>query len=78
VDIRTGLDPEATGKVLSLCRGSYPGHPACSQTLKIVILTSVVCRCETPLYVTEECGLEFFHNEVLKKILDARRMTRLM
>jgi hypothetical protein len=30
---RAGLDAEATGKFLCLCRGSNPGRPVHSQTL---------------------------------------------
>jgi hypothetical protein len=30
---RASLDAEARGKILCLCRGSNPGHPARSQTL---------------------------------------------
>jgi hypothetical protein len=33
VGLRTGLDTEARGKILCLCRKSKPDHPACSQTL---------------------------------------------
>jgi hypothetical protein len=33
VGIRIGLDREATGKVLFLCRGLNPSRPVCSQTL---------------------------------------------
>jgi hypothetical protein len=33
VRLRAGLDAEATGKVLCLCRVSSPGRPVCSQTL---------------------------------------------
>jgi hypothetical protein len=30
--LRAGLDAEARGKILCLCRGSNPGHPVRSQT----------------------------------------------
>jgi hypothetical protein len=33
VGTRAGLDAEARGKILCLCRGSYPGRPVRSQTL---------------------------------------------
>jgi hypothetical protein len=32
VDLRAGLDAEATGKILCLCPGSNPVRPVCSQT----------------------------------------------
>jgi hypothetical protein len=32
VGLRAGLNTEARGKILFLCRGSNPGPPACSQT----------------------------------------------
>jgi hypothetical protein len=32
VGLRPGLDREATGKILCLCRGPNPGRPICSQT----------------------------------------------
>jgi hypothetical protein len=33
VGFRAGLDAEAGGKILCLCRGSDPGYPVYSQTL---------------------------------------------
>jgi hypothetical protein len=33
VGLRAGLDTEAKGKILCICRGSNPGRLACSQTL---------------------------------------------
>jgi hypothetical protein len=33
VDLRAGLDTEARGKILCMCRGSNPDRPVCSQTL---------------------------------------------
>jgi hypothetical protein len=33
VGLRPGLDTEARGKILCLCRGSNPGRPFCSQTI---------------------------------------------
>jgi hypothetical protein len=33
VDLRTGLDAEATEKILCICKGSDPSRPVCSQTL---------------------------------------------
>jgi hypothetical protein len=33
VGIRAGLDTEARGEILYICRGSIPSRPVCSQTL---------------------------------------------
>jgi hypothetical protein len=33
VGLSAGLDSEARGKILCLCRGSNRGHPVCSETL---------------------------------------------
>jgi hypothetical protein len=36
VGFRAGLDTEARGEFLCLCRGLNPGHPVCRQTLYCV------------------------------------------
>jgi hypothetical protein len=38
---RAGLDAEARGKILCLCRGSNPGRPVRSQSLSRSIITNI-------------------------------------
>jgi hypothetical protein len=76
VGLRAGLDAEARGKILCLCRGSNPGRPVCSQSLYWLSYTAwgklqEICQVSQPL---TEIQTEYLQNFLTKQVSKTKEL----